>query len=91
MDGEDDVFGGALALAYYAEPRGTLDVDVNVFVPLDRTGPVLALLDASLGFVPEAPVAHSTPDAGIRLRGPTMYPRLARLRTMIRQARPPDS
>lgn len=25
-------FGGALALAYYAEPRATIDVDLNVFV-----------------------------------------------------------
>ena len=25
-------FGGALALAYYAEPRATVDIDVNVFV-----------------------------------------------------------
>lgn len=25
-------FGGALALAYYAEPRATIDVDINVFV-----------------------------------------------------------
>ncbi len=28
--------GGALALAYYAEPRTTVDVDVNVFVPTER-------------------------------------------------------
>lgn len=28
--------GGALALAYYAEPRTTIDVDVNVFVPTNR-------------------------------------------------------
>lgn len=28
--------GGALALAYYAEPRATVDVDVNVFVPVER-------------------------------------------------------
>lgn len=28
--------GGALALAYYAEPRATADVDINVFVPTDR-------------------------------------------------------
>jgi hypothetical protein len=28
--------GGALALAYYAEPRATADVDVNVFVATDR-------------------------------------------------------
>lgn len=28
--------GGALALAYYAEPRTTIDVDINVFAPVDR-------------------------------------------------------
>ena len=28
--------GGALALAYYAEPRATVDIDVNVFVATDR-------------------------------------------------------
>src|SRR5699024_5095228 len=28
--------GGAIALAYYAEPRATVDVDVNVFLPTDR-------------------------------------------------------
>jgi hypothetical protein len=28
--------GGALALAYYAEPRATVDVDVNVFVSAER-------------------------------------------------------
>jgi hypothetical protein len=28
--------GGALALAYYAEPRVTVDIDVNVFVTTDR-------------------------------------------------------
>jgi hypothetical protein len=27
--------GGALALAYYAEPRTTVDIDVNVFVPIE--------------------------------------------------------
>jgi hypothetical protein len=29
-------FGGALALAYYAEPRATIAIDVNVFVPADQ-------------------------------------------------------
>ncbi len=29
-------FGGALALAYYAEPRTTIDIDVNVFIPAAR-------------------------------------------------------
>ena len=28
--------GGAIALAYYAEPRATIDVDINVFVPTER-------------------------------------------------------
>jgi hypothetical protein len=40
-------FGGALALAYYAEPRATIDIDVNVFVPpedVDRIVDVLAPL-----------------------------------------------
>jgi hypothetical protein len=31
-EGIEHAFGGALALAYYAEPRATDDVDVNVFL-----------------------------------------------------------
>lgn len=31
-------FGGALALAYYAEPRVTIDIDLNVFVPPAELG-----------------------------------------------------
>lgn len=38
-------FGGALALAYYAEPRATVDVDLNVFVPVDRARVVLEPLE----------------------------------------------
>jgi hypothetical protein len=35
-------FGGAIALAYCTqEPRGTRDLDVNVFVGVDRSGEVL--------------------------------------------------
>jgi len=37
-------FGGALALAYHAEPRATIDIDINVFVPPDRAAEVLAPL-----------------------------------------------
>jgi hypothetical protein len=29
-------FGGALALAYYAEPRATIDIDLNLFVPVEQ-------------------------------------------------------
>jgi hypothetical protein len=41
-------FGGALALAYHAEPRGTVDIDVNVFVPATDADRVLMPL-ADLG------------------------------------------
>jgi hypothetical protein len=29
-------FGGALSLAYHAEPRATVDIDINVFLPVER-------------------------------------------------------
>jgi hypothetical protein len=38
-------FGGALALAYYATPRATIDIDVNVFVRVERADEVLELLE----------------------------------------------
>ena len=38
-------FGGALALAYYAEPRATIDIDLNVFVTADRFSDVAGPLD----------------------------------------------
>jgi hypothetical protein len=41
-------FGGALALAYYAAPRGTHDIDLNVFISEKRAERVLATL-ADLG------------------------------------------
>jgi hypothetical protein len=37
-------FGGALALAYYATPRGTHDIDVNFFVGVDEAAAVLDVL-----------------------------------------------
>ena len=40
--------GGALALAYYAEPRATIDIDVNVFVPASEWKRVFEALE-SLG------------------------------------------
>ena len=45
-------FGGALALAYYAEPRATVDIDLNVFVAADRFPDVadpLAVLGVAIG------------------------------------------
>ncbi|MDX6587564.1 MAG: hypothetical protein QOI31_2037 [Solirubrobacterales bacterium] len=40
----DHAFGGALALAYYAEPRATVDVDINVFIPPNEHEAVFAAL-----------------------------------------------
>jgi len=46
-------FGGALALAYYAEPRVTVDIDVNLFVAPGRYSEVLAVLEPlGLGRLP---------------------------------------
>lgn len=39
-------FGGALSLAYYAAPRGTVDIDLNVFVAAGDTGAVEGALAA---------------------------------------------
>lgn len=48
LRGIPHAFGGALALAYYAEPRGTIDIDLNVFLPADRYPEVAERL-AALG------------------------------------------
>lgn len=42
-------FGGALALAFHtAEPRGTRDIDVNVFCPPDAAADVFAALPSAI-------------------------------------------
>lgn len=61
-------FGGALALNYYAEPRSTIDVDVNVFVPVERAPAVIEKLSV-LGLIPEQIAEAWAPVAGVRLRG----------------------
>ena len=50
-------FGGAIALAYYAEPRATIDIDVNLFVGVDRFDEVAARLVA-LGVDADLPPAR---------------------------------
>ena len=37
-------FGGAIALAWYRNPRATTDIDINVTLPPAEAGPVLGLL-----------------------------------------------
>ena len=67
--GVPHAFGGALALAYVAEPRGTVDVDVNVFSALDNVDAVLDVF-GSIGLRPTEPRERWVPIAGIRLRRP---------------------
>lgn len=48
--GIEHAFGGAIAFGYYGEPRSTIDIDVNVFVPSESGEHVLAAV-AELGAV----------------------------------------
>ena len=61
-------FGGALALAYYAEPRATIDIDLNLFVGVDRYDDVAARL-SPLGVDMENPttVEHAKRDGQVRV------------------------
>lgn len=65
--GMTHAFGGALALAQVAEPRGTVDVDVNVFTPIVEIDAVLDVL-AEIELQPEEARERWVPIAGIRLR-----------------------
>jgi hypothetical protein len=52
--GIDHAFGGALALAWCTkQARGTIDVDVNLFVGTERTDDVLHALPAGVTAAPE--------------------------------------
>ena len=49
LRGQEYAFGGAIALGYWGEPRGTIDVDLTLFVPPDKTTACIRLLQ-ELGF-----------------------------------------
>ena len=60
-------FGGAIALAYCVEdPRGTRDLDLNVFVDAERAAEVLAALPEGVR-VEEADVEQAKQDGQTRL------------------------
>ena len=47
--GIEHAFGGAIALAYWtSDPRGTNDIDVNVFVPAEHASVALAALPGGI-------------------------------------------
>jgi hypothetical protein len=58
--------GGALALAYYGEPRVTIDVDVNLFIGTDEFDEVAAILSA-IGVNAEAEPQEVERDGQVRL------------------------
>lgn len=51
-------FGGAIALTYASEPRGTVDVDINIFLPESAADRVLSAV-AELGVEFDAVVARA--------------------------------
>jgi hypothetical protein len=60
-------FGGAIALAYcVAEPRATIDLDINAFVPVERASDVFAALPAGVEH-DDDDVRHVHRDGQVRL------------------------
>lgn len=47
--------GGAIALAFYAPPRATVDVDLNIFVPPAQGLSKVVDILTEVGFVPDEP------------------------------------
>lgn len=66
-EGIDHAFGGAIALAYWTrEPRGTRDIDVNLFVPAVDPSSALAALPRGIRR-PRGTAASVRRDGQIRL------------------------
>lgn len=62
-----DAVGGALALGWYAEPRGTADVDLNVLVAHEQAAHVVDLFIPA-GYLPlMSPERWIPPSAGVPL------------------------
>lgn len=59
-------FGGALALAYYAEPRATIDIDLNLFAPAAQLEAITSSL-TPLGVAPASNPAAVVRDGQGRL------------------------
>jgi hypothetical protein len=65
--GIEHAFGGAIALAYWTfEPRGTRDIDVNLFLPAAECRPALAALPSEIAHDQDT-VDTITRDGQVRL------------------------
>jgi hypothetical protein len=62
-------FGGAIALAYYATPRGTVDVDVNLFVSVSEIDRVIDILEP-LGIEPPDDIVRGVAERDEQIRLP---------------------
>ncbi len=60
-------FGGAIALAYYAEPRTTVDIDLNMFVPEGEARRAIAPLQRLGVRASDNDVAHAMREGQVRL------------------------
>ena len=67
LDTVPHAFGGAIALAYYAEPRATVDIDINVFVDTDSAPAVFGFLTALGIAASPADAVRAGRDGQIRL------------------------
>jgi hypothetical protein len=66
--GIEHAFGGAIALAYWTrDPRGTRDIDLNVFLPAADPEPALEALPRGVS-QPRGTIARIRRDGQIRLR-----------------------
>jgi len=64
--GVPHALGGALALAYHAEARGTYEIDLSVFLPPSAAGEVIGQLSRIGVQPPEGRDAAPLPVAGLR-------------------------
>lgn len=62
--GCDYALGGAIALACWAEPRGTVDVDVSFYLPIKEPGRTVAVLHAIDAEFSESKVRESLVEHG---------------------------
>jgi len=59
-------FGGAIALGFYAEPRETKDIDVNVFMPAQQSELKLGWEGTPVHFFFSCDALHEAMERGVR-------------------------
>lgn len=64
--GVPHAFGGAVALSFYAEPRETEDIDVNVFVPAQKSELKLDWEGTTVHFFFSCDALHEVMERGVR-------------------------